>query len=349
MSVQIKAILHRGPNEETLPRKEIRRFEIDENAKGSYDFLRAKIIALYPDLTDESPFRLMWTDDEGDNVCFSTDEELRQALKFINEDNALFKVIIKAPQVQADQHKAGLKAAAAAAQKPDETATHDTSVPPPPPMDFAETAHNLAAHAAELGSATAAHFCQAFGDANMWKPKKAEKQLKKFANMRAKQQFHEAKSRQLDEMLRQINPQMQQHIQNVASHLVGHNATVTGVKRRDDGDVDISVDIPITHANSTTTTTTSGDGHSSTTTTSSSNSANQQTTVYPNLGDSNVSAMQTEENFTTVTANDAQQAKMNDALQKMAECGFEGEWVRELLKKVDCDIARAIDELNPEK
>merc|ERR1711893_436689 len=70
MSVQVKAILHRGPNEEELPRKEIRRFEIEASAAGSYEFLRAKIVALYPDLTADSPFRLMWTDDEGDNGRF---------------------------------------------------------------------------------------------------------------------------------------------------------------------------------------------------------------------------------------------------------------------------------------
>merc|ERR1711962_190719 len=108
MSISIKTILNRGSNEETLPRKEIRRFEIEENVNGSYDFLRAKIVALYPDMTDETPFRLMWTDEEGDNVCFSTDEELVQALKFVkSQENKLFKVIVKTPQVQAEQAAMG--------------------------------------------------------------------------------------------------------------------------------------------------------------------------------------------------------------------------------------------------
>jgi len=35
----------------------------------------------------------MWTDEEGDNVCFSSDEELTQAVKFIkSQDSQLFKV-----------------------------------------------------------------------------------------------------------------------------------------------------------------------------------------------------------------------------------------------------------------
>jgi hypothetical protein len=94
MALQIKAILHRGPNETELPKKEIRRFEVDESAVGSYEYFRQKVVSLYPDLSNESPFRLMWTDEEGDNVCFSSDEELAQAVKFIRtQENKLFKVI----------------------------------------------------------------------------------------------------------------------------------------------------------------------------------------------------------------------------------------------------------------
>merc|ERR1712018_243529 len=64
-------------------------------------------------MTDETPFRLMWTDEEGDDICFSTDEELAQALKFVkSQANTLFKVIIKTPQVQQEQAQAGARAKA---------------------------------------------------------------------------------------------------------------------------------------------------------------------------------------------------------------------------------------------
>lgn len=43
MSIAIKTILHRGPNEETLPRKEIRRFEIEENVNGRYVTYRMSV------------------------------------------------------------------------------------------------------------------------------------------------------------------------------------------------------------------------------------------------------------------------------------------------------------------
>jgi len=288
MSVQVKAILHRGPNEEELPRKEIRRFEVDANVSGSYDFLRAKIIALYPDLTDDSAFRLMWTDDEGDNVCFSTDEEYAQALKFVNsQENKLFKVMVKMPATMGPQ------------KKPNET-------------QFQEGINTFAHHAAQFGDA----LNSAFG------ARDPQKMAKKCEKMKAKQQFHESKAKQLNDMLKSINPQMHHHIHTVAQQMAQmNNGNVTNVTSRPDGDVDISVDIPINHSTSTTTT---------------------KTTVYPDLNKD-----QMEEDFTPISTEDAKQAKLNDAMKKMKELGFEGDWVEALLKSVDCDIARAVDNLNP--
>jgi len=293
MSVQVKAILHRGPNEEELPRKEIRRFEIEASAAGSYEFLRAKIVALYPDLTADSPFRLMWTDDEGDNVCFSTDEEYAQALKFVaTQETRLFKVMVKMPAVFGG-----------AKQQPNKQTEK--------PMEFTETAANFAQQASDFGQA----FCASFNPKQM--AKKCEK-------MKAKQQFHESKAKQLNEMLRSINPQMHHHIHSVAQQMAQMNQ----------GD---SVDIPINHSSSSSSTTTTSTTTPTGTTTT--------TNVYPELN--KTGEQQMEEDFTPVSTEDANQAKLTEAVKKMAELGFEGEWVEPLLKSVDCDIARAVDKLTP--
>merc|ERR1712198_495114 len=291
MSVQVKAILHRGPNEEELPRKEIRRFEVDANVSGSYDFLRAKIIALYPDLTEDSAFRLMWTDDEGDNVCFSTDEEYAQALKFVNsQENKLFKVMVKMPATMGPQKK-----------------TNENQ--------FQEGINTFAHHAAQFGDA----LNSAFGGRD------PQKMAKKCEKMKAKQQFHESKAKQLNEMLRSINPQMHHHIHSVAQQMAQMNQ----------GD---SVDIPINHSSSSSSTTTTSTTNPTGTTTTTTN-------VYPELN--KTGDQQMEEDFTPVSTEDANQAKLTEAVKKMAELGFEGEWVEPLLKSVDCDIARAVDKLTP--
>merc|ERR1712150_96193 len=294
MSVQVKAILHRGPNEEELPRKEIRRFEVDANVAGSYDFLRAKIIALYPDLTEDSAFRLMWTDDEGDNVCFSTDEEYAQALKFVNgQENKLFKVMVKMP--------------ATVGPNKDKKSSNEQ-------MSFQEGVNAFAHHAQHFGEAMQTAF-------------NPQKMAKKCEKMKAKQQFHESKAKQLNDMLKSINPQMHHHIHTVAQQMAQmNNGHVTNVQSRPDGDVDISVDIPINHSASTTTTTTT-----------STNNTGTNKTVYPDLEKN-----QMEEDFTPVSTEDAKAAKLNEAMKKMNELGFEGEWVEALLKSVDCDIARAV-------
>merc|ERR1712110_207336 len=331
MSVQVKTILHRGPNEDTLPRKEIRRFEIDENATGrykyklhcnahrnplcdvtlffnfSYDFLRAKIVALYPDMTDETPFRLMWTDEEGDNVCFSTDEELVQALKFVkSQENKLFKVIVKTPQVQAEQ--AAMGANRRSQSNRNREARAET-------MDFAEPVEKFVSScmnmAGSVGNAAAANMCQAFDNKN-WKPGRLAKKCEK---MKAKQQFHEQKAKD---------------IQN----LIGaQGAQVSNVSNRGNGDVDIAVDIPIHHSSS-----------SSSTTTTTKTTTNQP--VYPDLQQEQ--PMEEEHGFTDVAA-EVQRARMNEAISKMAELGFEGDWVKTLLESVNCDIAQAVEKMTPNK
>merc|ERR1719213_204638 len=166
-----------------------------------------------------------------------------------------------------------------------------------------------------------AHHAQHFGEA-MQTAFNPQKMAKKCEKMNAKQQFHESKAKQLNDMLKSINPQMHHHIHTVAQQMAQmNNGHVTNVSSRPDGDVDVSVDIPINHSTSTTMT---------------------KTTVYPNLNKD-----QMEEDFTPVSTEDAKQAKLNDAMKKMKELGFEGDWVEALLKSVDCDIARTVDNLNP--
>merc|ERR1719422_1964618 len=117
-------------------------------------------------------------------------------------------------------------------------------------MEFAESAANFAQQASDFGQA----FCASFN------PKQVAKKCEK---MKAKQQFHESKAKQLNDMLKSINPQMHHHIHTVAQQMAQmNNGHVTNVSSRPDGDVDVSVDIPINHSTSTTTT---------------------KTTVYPDL------------------------------------------------------------------
>merc|ERR1719356_940360 len=240
-------------------------------------------------MTLETPFRLMWTDEEGDNVCFSTDEELAQALKFVKgQENQLFKVIIKTPQVQQEQAQAAREARARNN----------------PQADF--------------GAATFARGAAEFGE-----------------GMKAKQQFHEEKARMLNEMIKNINPNMQQHIQALIN---GNN--VASMTPRDNGDVDIAVDIPInrTSSSSTSTTTTT----TNVPTQKQPEKMDQSNNVYPDLGNAPM-----EEDFTDVTE-DVNRARMNEAMKKMAELGFEGEWVKTLLESCNCDIAKAVEKMNPE-
>merc|ERR1719495_1361739 len=196
-------------------------------------------------MTLETPFRLMWTDEEGDNVCFSTDEELAQALKFVKaQENQLFKVIIKTPQVQKEQAQAGAN----------QSRAKNNSQQP----DFGAFARSAAEFGEQIGNQFGANFCRQFGDqSNAWNTnqmngKKAQKMGKKCEKMKAKQQFHEEKARMLNEMIKNINPNMQQHIQALIN---GNN--VANMTARDNGDVDIAVDIPINRSTSSSSTSTS--------------------------------------------------------------------------------------------
>merc|ERR1711868_295488 len=316
MSLSVKTILHRGPNEAELPRKEIRRFEIEENAIGSYDYFRQKIVALYPDLTPESPFRLMWTDEEGDNVCFSSDEELRQAVKFIqSQENKLFKCIVKFPQPQGQQ------------QQQQQQGQQQQGQQQPAAQPQQQPQVNFAQFGPQFGA-----FCQRPG----WNAKKMEKMNEK---IQTKIMKNLAKMKNMPKEQEELAKHMQQHwgsMGNVTKCTVDQN----------NGDVEMHVDIPIHHSDGTTTcstTTTTVDNDGKATTSSSSN-------VYPNLNENEMETTKTSEqhDYEDLTA-EASEAKLNEAVFKMKELGFAGNWVRELLKNVDGDVAKAIEQLNPSK
>ena len=100
------------------------------------------------------------------------------------------------------------------------------------------------------------------------------------------------------------------------------------------------IDIPIHHSDGSTSTTT-------TTVTNTNGETSTQTKMYPNL-ENQENQMQTEGGFEDVTK-EVEEAKLNEAVAKMAELGFTGNWVRELLKNVDADITKAVEAMNPSK
>ncbi|GFN77733.1 sequestosome-1 [Plakobranchus ocellatus] len=96
MSLTIKVFFERanGP-------KEIRRFPVSSDSRGSYSFsaVKDKIKQLYPVLS-QGNFTLFWQDPDGDRVAFSTDEELKDAVTYVND--GVLRVYIPEPVEQAE-------------------------------------------------------------------------------------------------------------------------------------------------------------------------------------------------------------------------------------------------------
>ena len=69
----------------------------------SFQHLKDQVVMLYDDLTGDTPLRFLWTDEEGDNVQFSSDTELKEAVNFFQNSSGpnggkLFKLIVRFPQ-----------------------------------------------------------------------------------------------------------------------------------------------------------------------------------------------------------------------------------------------------------
>merc|ERR1712107_181313 len=74
-NVSFKVYLKTGEEQE----EEVRRFVTDKGASTSYDYLVGKLEVVFPQIKT-STFSIHWTDEDGDNVTITSDEELIIAL-----------------------------------------------------------------------------------------------------------------------------------------------------------------------------------------------------------------------------------------------------------------------------
>lgn len=126
MSFTVKAYLMDG---ERL--REIRRFAIDQGASTNYDYLVQKISRMFSSLQGKK-FRTYWRDAEGDNVAFSSDDELMEALSYKDDT---FKVYLEVDATAAAPSSSGGAA-------PTTTTTTDGSRgPKEPPATAAGPVH----------------------------------------------------------------------------------------------------------------------------------------------------------------------------------------------------------------
>ncbi|KAL5011538.1 hypothetical protein ScPMuIL_010089 [Solemya velum] len=96
MSLTVKAFLSK--NDTSTP--EIRRVAIPADVSSSYEYLFKKLSDIFTSLRSGN-FSLYWKDSDGDLVSFSTDEELLEALGYVND--SVFRVTSKK---KGDQAKA---------------------------------------------------------------------------------------------------------------------------------------------------------------------------------------------------------------------------------------------------
>ncbi|KAL3860601.1 hypothetical protein ACJMK2_010700 [Sinanodonta woodiana] len=91
MSLTVKAYLQKM----NVGNQEIRRFSVPTDVTSSYDYLSRKISDIFPSLR-HGRFSLFWRDPENDLVAISSDDELLEALGYV--DDSLFKIYIRENQ-----------------------------------------------------------------------------------------------------------------------------------------------------------------------------------------------------------------------------------------------------------
>ena len=83
--------------------QEVRRFVIDKNVSTSFDYLVGKLRVIFPQI-QRSEFTVGWTDDDGDHVTITTDEELIIALtEMAGPLYRLTVTVKKASQAQSEE------------------------------------------------------------------------------------------------------------------------------------------------------------------------------------------------------------------------------------------------------
>merc|ERR1719326_379130 len=84
----------------------VRRFVIDKNVSTSFDYLVGKLRVIFPQI-QRSEFTVGWTDDDGDHVTITTDEELIIALTEMA--GPLYKLTVTVKKTGPAQSEAGEK------------------------------------------------------------------------------------------------------------------------------------------------------------------------------------------------------------------------------------------------
>merc|ERR1712112_137049 len=84
--------------------EEVRRFVIDKGASTSYDYLVGKLEVVFPQIKT-STFSIHWTDEDGDNVTITSDEELIIALTEMSGPLYKLRVNIKKTKPMVTGHE----------------------------------------------------------------------------------------------------------------------------------------------------------------------------------------------------------------------------------------------------
>lgn len=79
--------------------KEIRKFSLESDVAGNFEYLAAKICQTFPDLLRKD-IEVFWKDEENEYVTISSDDELHQALAPVHINSGLLKLYVKVKKLR---------------------------------------------------------------------------------------------------------------------------------------------------------------------------------------------------------------------------------------------------------